>query len=435
MPEAAPAIPERDAEEPDMYTDVTKCRVCGNSELVPIVSLGQQSLTGVFPKRRDQQITAGPLELLKCSGDASRACGLLQLKQSYDLNEMYGLNYGYRSGLNRSMVEHLHEKVRKICAVADPRPGELIIDIGSNDSTLLQAYPKNGYTLAGIDPSGTKFAHYYPSHIKLVPDFFRASVVERQLGGQKAKVISSIAMFYDLESPIDFMREVKQVLADDGIWLFEQSYMPTMLEMNAYDTICHEHLEYYGLAQIKWMVDRVGFKIIDVELNAVNGGSFSVIVAKSDSAYPEATATVQSLLQAERDQGLDTLAPFHQFKTRIFEHRDRLKDFLRRTKADGSAVLGYGASTKGNVILQFCDLTTADIPAIAEVNEDKFGCFTPGTLIPIISESDARARQPDAFLVLPWHFRATIIEREQAFLSAGGKLLFPLPRIEAFATS
>jgi hypothetical protein len=211
--------------------------------------------------------------------------------------------------------------------------------------------------------------------------------------------------------------------------------MPTMLEMNAYDTICHEHLEYYGLAQIKWMTDRVGLKIIDVELNRVNGGSFAVIVAKSDSAYPEATARVQSLLDTEAKLGLGTLEPYRAFNARIFEHRDSLLAFLERAKADGRTVLGYGASTKGNVILQFCKLSAADLPAIAEVNEDKFGCFTPGTLIPIISESDARAQRPDYFLVFPWHFRDTIIEREQRYLSAGGKLIFPLPRIEAFGTA
>jgi NDP-4-keto-2,6-dideoxyhexose 3-C-methyltransferase len=418
-----------------MYSDVTRCRVCGNSELVPIVNLGAQSLTGVFPKRREQAITSGPLELLKCSGAAGKVCGLLQLKQSYDLNEMYGLNYGYRSGLNRSMVDHLQKKVQKICGVAQPKPGDLIIDIGSNDSTLLQAYPKNGYTLVGIDPSATKFAQYYPSHVDLIPDFFDAKLVEAKFGSRKAKVISSIAMFYDLESPIDFMQQVKQVLADDGIWLFEQSYMPTMLEMNAYDTICHEHLEYYGLAQIKWMTDRVGLKIVDVELNRVNGGSFAVIVAKAESAYPEATERVQSLLETEEKLGLGTLEPYRAFNERIFEHRDSLRAFLDRAKAEGRTVLGYGASTKGNVIMQFCKLTTADVPAIAEVNEDKFGCFTPGTLIPIVSEAEARAQRPDYFLVFPWHFRDTIIEREQRYLSDGGKLVFPLPRIEAFGAA
>lgn len=414
-----------------MFGEAKQCRICGNSELVSIVNLGRQSLTGVFPKSRDQPVTAGPLELVKCTG--TDVCNLVQLRQSYDLGEMYGLNYGYRSGLNRSMVEHLNELVGRIRAVADPKPGDLVIDIGSNDSTLLQAYPKDGPTLVGIDPTGTKFKQYYPSHIELIPEFFSANAVNRRFGARKAVAISSIAMFYDLESPIDFMHQIREVLADDGIWLFEQSYMPTMLDVNAYDTICHEHLEYYGLAQIKWMTDRAELKIIDVWLNNANGGSFAVMVAKTGSRYPEATAKIVAILRDEAMRGLHTLAPYAEFKARIFEHRARLAAFIAETKRAGKTILGYGASTKGNVILQFCNLTAADIPAIAEVNEDKFGCFTPGTYIPIISENEARATKPDYFLVLPWHFKQTIIERERDYVAGGGTLVFPLPAIEALA--
>lgn len=413
-----------------MFTETKHCRICGNSELVPIVALGEQALTGVFPTSRDERITTGPLELVKCSGGAE-VCGLVQLRQSYELSEMYGANYGYRSGLNRSMVAHLHDLVGKIRSVANPGAGDLVIDIGSNDGTLLRGYPEGGPTLVGIDPTGTKFRQYYRGDAQLIPEFFSAATVKAHLGARKAKVISSIAMFYDLESPIAFMHQIRDVLADDGIWLFEQSYMPTMLDMTAYDTICHEHLEYYGLAQIKWMTDRAGFKIVHVWLNDVNGGSFAVMVAKASSPYPEATAAVSALLRAEAERGLDTLAPYGEFKARIFEHRDHLIDFIGASKQAGKLMLGYGASTKGNVILQFCKLGAEDLPAIAEVNEDKFGRYTPGTLIPIISEREARAQKPDYFLVLPWHFRPTIIEREQAYLSTGGQLVFPLPRIEA----
>jgi NDP-4-keto-2,6-dideoxyhexose 3-C-methyltransferase len=413
-----------------LFTEAKQCRICGNTELLSIVRLGEQSLTGVFPKSRDARITSGPLELVKCSG----GCGLVQLRQSYDLDEMYGLNYGYRSGLNRSMVEHLHELVRKVTETANPQAGDLVIDIGSNDSTLLQGYSKSGPTLVGIDPTGKKFSEYYPGHIQLIPEFFSAAAVKTHFGARKAKAITSIAMFYDLESPIDFMHQIRDVLADDGIWLFEQSYMPTMLDVNAYDTICHEHLEYYGLAQIKWMTDRAGFKIIDVTLNNVNGGSFAVTVAKADSQYPEATAAIAALLADEEHRGLHTLAPFEAFRAQIFEHRDRLLDFIHTAKHANKTILGYGASTKGNVLLQYCGIDRTLLPAIAEVNPDKFGCFTPGTRIPIISEEEARrtgrAGRPDVFFVLPWHFRASIVPRERAFLAAGGRFLFPLPAIE-----
>lgn len=410
-----------------MITETKHCRICGSTELVSIVDLGHQALTGVFPKSTSQPITSGPLELVKCAN----GCGLVQLRQSYDTSEMYGANYGYRSGLNRSMVEHLHELVARVTQTVTLGAGDLVVDIGSNDGTLLGAYSTPAARV-GIDPSGAKFRQYYKPGIDLIPEFFSAKAIDTHTGGKKAKVISSIAMFYDLESPISFMEQVRDTLADDGIWLFEQSYMPTMLEMTAYDTICHEHLEYYGLSQIRWMTDRVGLQILDVWLNNVNGGSFAVIAGKTNgplSPTPEAAARIAELLRAE--EVMTTLAPFEAFRARIFEHRDHLVDFIHGANRAGQRILGYGASTKGNVILQFCKLTAADLPVIAEVNEDKFGAFTPGTHIPIISEREARASKPDYFLVLPWHFRSTIIEREAAYLASGGKLLFPLPTIEA----
>jgi hypothetical protein len=267
----------------------------------------------------------------------------------------------------------------------------------------------------------------------VVQDIFPSAELRKRIGERRFDVVTSIAMFYDLEDPIAFARGVKQLLTPGGIWIFEQSYMPAMLRMNAYDTICHEHLEYYGLAQIKWMTDRAGLKIVDVWLNDVNGGSFAVMVARKESAYPEATALVDAMLREEARRGLHTLGPYGEFEARIFEHRDQLVELIHGTKRANKTMLGYGASTKGNVILQFCNLTAADIPSIAEVNEDKFGCFTPGTHIPIISEREARALSPHYFLVLPWHFRKTIIEREQAYLAGGGQLVFPLPRIETYA--
>jgi NDP-4-keto-2,6-dideoxyhexose 3-C-methyltransferase len=415
-----------------MYTEIKKCRICGNCHLAAVLSLGNQALTGVFPRSKHQPLTSGPLELVKCHSDSGDSvCGLLQLRQSYPLDEMYGQNYGYRSGLNRSMVEHLHGKVRGILGSVPLASGDLILDIGSNDSTLLQAYPQHlGLVLAGIDPTGAKFRQYYPPHVQLIPDFFSAQAVRDNFGGRKAKVITSIAMFYDLESPLDFVRQVADTLAGDGVWVFEQSYMPTMLEINAYDTICHEHLEYYALSQVKWLMDQAGLKVLDVELNAVNGGSFSVMVARAGSSRAGNPDRVNAILEVERRRGLDTLVPFREFRGRVSAHARDLVAAVRQIRAAGQTILGYGASTKGNVILQYCDLGENDIPYIAEVNEDKFGCFTPGTGIPIISEKEARAMHPDYFLVLPWHFRQALVEREKAYLQGGGRLLFPLPRIE-----
>ena len=406
-----------------MAKKIEKCRICGNTVLECVLDLGSQTLTGVFPRTKDTKVTAGPLRLVKCVGDET-VCGLLQLEYSFDSAEMYGQNYGYRSGLNASMVTHLRGKVKKILRDVELCAGDLVVDIGSNDSTTLQAYP-NGPVLVGIDPTGAKFHSYYPAHISLIPDFFSAALLKERFPGKKAKVVTSFAMFYDLEDPISFMRQVHEVLADDGIWVFEQSYMPAMLRTNSYDTVCHEHLEFYGLRQIKWMADRTGFKIVDVEFNDVNGGSFSVTVSKAGGSA-STSPLVQKILEEERTMGLDTLAPFRAFAERTAKSKHDLTQFIERARSQGKTVVCLGASTKGNVLLQYCGLTHKDIPYIGEVNSDKFGCYTPGTWIPIISESELLSMKPDFLIVLPWHFRKFFEENPKY---SHLNLVFPLPEL------
>jgi NDP-4-keto-2,6-dideoxyhexose 3-C-methyltransferase len=413
------------------YQEITACRVCGNTDLDMILDLGNQSLTGVFPSSADESVTSGPLQLVKCvTRTANEACGLVQLRQTYSIAEMYGDNYGYRSGLNLAMVDHLKAIVGGILDRIDIEPGDLIIDIGSNDGTLLGFYPSDSATLVGIDPTAQKFRDYYPDHVRVMPQFFSSEAVKTRYGGRKAMAVTSISMFYDLEQPLEFTRNVHEILADDGIWILEQSYLPTMMEMNAYDTVCHEHLEYYALRQIKWMAERVGFKIVDVGLNTVNGGSFAVILAKSTSRHEENKTLVDEMLSREQALGLETLEPYRQFRRRVQDHRDELQSLIRGIRAGGQSIMGLGASTKGNVVLQYCGFTRDDISSIAEVNQDKFGRLTPGTHIPIVSEAEARAFHPDYFMVLPWHFKDHFVSKESRYLESGGKLLFPLPSIE-----
>jgi C-methyltransferase C-terminal domain/Putative zinc binding domain/Methyltransferase domain len=407
------------------YQKVSRCRVGGSENLVSVLNLGHQALTGVFPENASVPVTVGPLELV-WSPDS----GLLQLNHSYDAGEMYGDNYGYRSGLNQSMVDHLTQKVRYLERLAKPKSGDTILDIGSNDCTTLNAYSVVGLNRIGIDPTGRKFAAYYPAGIKLVPDFFSAAAYH-SVTSAKAKIVTSIAMFYDLEAPIEFARQIEQVLADDGVWHFEQSYMPSMLRTNSYDTICHEHLEYYSLGVVKTILEKSGLRLVDVVMNAVNGGSFAVTAAKvSNKSVKTNQAVIDWLLEQESRMGLNTPRPYREFEERVFRHRDDLTRLIRALNADGKKVLGYGASTKGNVVLQFCGFTAADIPAIAEVNPEKFGHVTPGSHIPIISEAEAKAMNPDYFLVLPWHFKDGILRREKEYLASGGKFIFPFPEIE-----
>ena len=388
------------------------------------MSLGEQSLTGVFPKHSTDCVSSGPLDLVWCA-----QCGLLQLKQSYNLSEMYGDNYGYRSGLNISMVRHLTNKIKTLENLVKLSESDLVVDIGSNDATSLKAYTVKCKRL-GIDPTGIKFREYYTADIDLIPDFFSAEVFTKKYPDTKAKIVTSIAMFYDLEDPTAFVKDIEAILSDSGIWHFEQSYMPSMLRSNAYDTVCHEHLEFYSFKVIKNLLEHCGLRVIDVQMNAINGGSFAVTACKKNASYRSNYPVIEWMLRQEDDMRIDTPKPYRNFEEKVFLHRKNLLELIEALISDGKIIFGYGASTKGNVLLQFCGLTNKHISYIADVNKDKFGCFTPGTHIPIISEEEARAMKPDYFLVFPWHFKHTILEREREFTENGGKFIFPLPEIE-----
>lgn len=407
-----------------MYQEIKKCRISNSENLVNVLSLGNQYLTGVFPKTKEEDVTVGPVDLVWCPDS-----GLLQMKQSYSLDEMYGENYGYRSGLNLSMVKHLQNKIKALQNLAKPLSDDLVIDIGSNDATSLKAYDGK-FRKVGIDPTGKKFKQYYTDDITLIPDFFNAEKFQEFFPNQKAKIITSIAMFYDLEDPKSFVKDIEKCLDDQGIWHFEQSYMPSMLRTNSYDTICHEHLEFYSFKVVKNILEDCGLKVLDVQMNAVNGGSFAITAAKHSSKYNSNMPIINWLLNQEEEMGLGTVKPYMEFAERVFRHRKNLTDLIRALVADGKKIFGYGASTKGNVLLQFCGFTEKEIPFIAEVNEEKFGSFTPGTKIPIISEKEAKDMEPDYFLVLPWHFKDNILSREEDYISKGGKFIFPLPEIE-----
>ena len=408
-----------------MYKAIHECRICGNKNLVKVLDLGEQTLTGVFPKHKDQAITRGPVQLVKCT-EGDDCCGLLQMAHSYDLGEMYGDNYGYRSGLNPSMVKHLHAKVARILNIVDLSDNPIVLDIGSNDGTTLSAYPEDKCTRVGMDPTAAKFRQYYPDRVTVITDFFSGASFEQAFPNRKVRVVTSFSMFYDLERPMDFVREVASILDERGIWVFEQSYMPLMLERNSYDTACHEHLEYYGLRQIDWMLSRCGLKIVDVEFNDVNGGSFSVTAAKADSDYAE-SPQAKDILAREVADGLDGLEPYLAFAKRTEASRDELRTFVARARAEGRRVAFLGASTKGNVLLQYCGFTAEEVEGVGEVNPDKFGSFTPGCLLPILDERELLGNKPDYLIVLPWHFRDFF---KAKYKLTHGRLVFPLPRLE-----
>jgi NDP-4-keto-2,6-dideoxyhexose 3-C-methyltransferase len=404
--------------------ECTECRVCGNRTLLPVLDLGNQALTGIFP-RPGEEVPVAPLQLVRC-GPAG--CGLVQLRHTADLSLMYGVHYGYRSSIRPFMVNHLSRKVEQLTGLVDLTPGDLVLDIGSNDATLLKAYPA-GITRVGVDPTGEKWREFYPDDVDLIADFFTGAAFAERYGDRRAKIVTSIAMFYDLPDPLGFMTEVRDVLAADGVWMIEMSYLLPLLQTPAYDAVCHEHLEYYSLRQIEWMAARAGLTLTSAEITDVNGGSLCVTLVKDAARHAVDTASIERVRCREAGLALATDAPYEHFTRRVHAHRDALRSFLDASRAAGKLTLGYGASTKGNVILQYCDITVDDLPCIGEVSVEKHGSRTPGSNIPIVSEEDAKARRPDQLLVLPWVHRGGFVEREQEFVARGGRLVFPLPSI------
>jgi hypothetical protein len=388
-------------------------------------------LSGRFPRKDDPDPPRAPLVLVKCNNSKNPdACGLVQLKHSVPPLEMYTCGYGYRSGLNKTMSDHLADISSKVQKVVHLEKDDIVLDIGSNDGTLLKSYSRNDIQRIGMDPGGEQYKKYYPDNIHLVSDFFTAAHFKSVFPQKKAKIITSIAMFYDLENPMEFVENIRQILHNDGVWVLEQSYLPTMLEMNAFDTICHEHLEYYAFHQIDWMLRRNNLKVIDIEFNSINGGSFKLYVTHVDSALSLVTVAPDKVVKAEQNLKLDTEKPYREFCTRIEMIKSNLNTLIRTEKAKGKKIFVYGASTKGNVLLQYFNIDSSVITAAADRNPEKWGSRTPGTNIPIISEEKARKMKPDYFLVLPWHFKNEFVERESLFLKDGGKFIFPLPKVE-----
>jgi len=399
--------------------------MCGESELSLLLNLGNLSLTGVFLSPGENDFKA-ELALGKCSN-----CHLVQLMHSYPSNLLYGSSYGYESHLNSSMVKHLLTKAKILQNKFIRTEDAVVVDIASNDGTLLSGYLGDDLRLVGIDPLINTFNDRYPKSVIKIDDFFSAQSYWNKTS-LSANLVTSLSVIYDLENPLSFARDVWEILADDGIWHLEQSYLPSMVETTSYDTICHEHLLYLSLHDIKFLLEAVGFSIIDATLNSVNGGSIAV-TAKKTRSHVDSDPNIEFLLKQEIDMGLITGEMMEKFIKNSFAHKKNLIDLVSTYRDAGYEIFGLGASTKGNVLLQWAGLDATIIKSIGEINPKKFNKVTPGTRIPIVEEHKVLNIDADSkrlSLVLPWHFKPVIMERAESYLSKGGKLLFPLPTIE-----
>lgn len=407
------------------------CRVCGSSELTPVIDLGEQHLQGSFYKEGKEipPMRKIPCTLVRCNPALDEnACGLLQMKHTVPPEILYSA-YWYRSGTNDTMRNHLKGIAQAVGNLLEDNSQITVLDIGCNDGTLLNYYPET-YLKFGVDPSDV--AQEIGHEITVIQDVFPSSELTVKLASRKLDAITSIAMFYDLEDPVGFCNGIKSLLADDGVWIFEMSYMPSMLKMNSYDTICHEHVEYYSLAVLENILKRAGLKIFNIEYNDINGGSIRCFATHEGNfkfKKDEYLANMKNCRQEEFDLELDTDKPYKNFQNRINKHRDELIGLLGQLKREGKKIHIYGASTKGNTILQFCGIDYKLIDYAAERNPDKYGARTLGTDIPIISEADSRALNPDYYLVLPWHFKEEFVVREKETIAKGIGFIFPLPEL------
>lgn len=399
------------------------CRLCKSSRIEKVLELGTQSFTGIFPRTGDESTPMGELSLARCD-----ECSLVQLADSFDKELLYGENYGYKSSLNNSMKVHL-EKISKFLQrkIKLPR-GTTIVDIGSNDGTFLSFF-SNELCRIGIDPTINKFSDLYDVGIIKIADFFSRNVLESRKA-KKAKLVTSISMMYDLEDPVEFAMSINDQLEDDGYWFFEQSYLGLMLENLAYDTICHEHLEYYSARTISLILELSGFVVVSHKLNSTNGGSIAILAAKKSENRSQNSEDFIRLLESESNSGLNTRERIMDFGLKVFAHGRELRANLESLIARNKRIFALGASTKGNVLLQYCRLDSNIVSRIGEVNQDKFGCMTPGTKIPIVSEQNVFDSSPEVLLILPWHFRETFLEKTKEFRRKGGLVIFPLPEIQ-----
>lgn len=407
------------------------CRICGSSALTKVIDLGEQYLQGSFIKseRETPPLRKIPTRLVRCDPTIEeKACGLLQTEVSVPPVVLYSA-YWYRSGTNQTMRDHL-KGIAEVASGFVNKINARVLDIGCNDATLLRYYP-DSYERFGIDPSD--IAHEIAGDFKVVQDTFPSAELRSLIGDTRFDIITSIAMFYDLEDPMSFVEEVRAILDREGIWIFEMSYMPSMLAMNSYDTICHEHLEYYSFSVLEKLMQKCGMKVIRVEFNNINGGSircYATHVSNFKFKSREHQQTLKTVRQQEFDLELDTNKPYKNFQDRINRHKEELSNLLKGLKRLGKRIHAYGASTKGNTILQWCGIDHSIIDYAADRNPDKDGAKTIGTDIPIISEQKSRAMRPDYYLVLPWHFRDEFIEREKVLINDGVGFIFPLPSIE-----
>ena len=403
---------------------IKNCRNCNSKNLSTLFSLGKISFTGKFSKK-GKEIPKGELKLIMCN-----ICKLVQLGNKFNLKYLYGPDYGYRSGINQTMKNHLKTIVTNISKKVKLKKNDLVLDIASNDATLLNFYPKNVISF-GIDPLVKKYIKEYKKINYKISDFFSLNKIQKKTK-KKFKIITALSVFYDLEKPNLFLSEVKKLLDNRGLFILEFADLASILKNKMFDTICHEHLEYYSSSVLINMCKKNGLKVINILSNDINGSSKQFFIAHEQSSYKINTNLISRILKEEKRMKISSKGTMINFFKQIKNIKIKLINYLKKIKKNNQIIHGYGASTKGNVLLQYFGIDKKFLDFIAERNPNKFNLYTPGTKIKIISEVRSRQKKPNYYLVLPWHFRKEILIREKKSKKSGIKFIFPLPNIKTF---
>ena len=401
-----------------------KCRSCGCNNLKPILSLGNQYPSNFVDSDDGVRI---PLELVICS-EHHGGCGLLQLKHTTPRDLLYK-KYWFRSGLNETMKEALYDITKRAQEIIFLKENDIVLDIGCNDGTLLRSYSPD-LKRVGFEPALNLIEDASMGGNIIVNDYFSYKEFNKRFPEEKCKIITSIAMFYDLEDPNTFVNYVAKCLDKKGIWIIQMAYLPSMLEKNAFDNIGHEHIEYYSLRSLKHLIEKHHLTIFNAELNDVYGGSIRAYIKHKDNDEIPIDSSVEKMEKNEEKLDLDKNAVYQNFADRVKEIKEKTLQFIKTETKKGKKIYAYGASTKGNTLLQFFELDSSLIEKAVDRDPNKWNKKTIGTGIPIISEEQAREENPDYFLILPWHLVEYFKIREKKYLEKGGKFIVPLPELQ-----
>jgi hypothetical protein len=407
------------------YSIVKNCRCCNKKAFKIFYNFGKMNLSTEFPNVKTKKNNKIPMNVKICTN-----CKLVQLHHNYDLNQLYNKDYGYKSGVNQTMNLHLKSIVNDIEKIIKFKKDDVVLDIASNDGTLLKKYKNQKIIRFGIDPTIKKFSSCYPKKYLKFAGFFNKKIYDLKSKSKKAKAITSIAVFYDIPDPNKFVEDVSRILHKEGVWVLEQSYFVSLFKNNAYDSLCHEHLTYFILFQLEKILEKYKLRVFDISLNSMNGGSIRFFICHKYSNFKTNYIMIKKTKKVEALYLKNINHNLKKFKKNIEKSKNNLKKLINNLITKKKKIHLYGASTKGNIILQFCNINNNQIPFAAERNRDKWRRLTPGSNIPIISEKQSRQIKPDYYLVMPWHFKKEILKREKKFLTNGGKLIFPLPSLQ-----